>query len=126
MSVASFGDGKGTIELRGDNVVHLRWCPGLSIDEADARAATAAVSETCCGGRYPLLVEMGGTSSLSRGARTVFALPGPAARIALLGASPVDRVIVNYFIGRQMPPCPTRFITSADEALTWLKAPASQ
>jgi hypothetical protein len=49
---------------------------------------------------------------------------GGASRIALLGSSPVDRIIANFTIERQTLPCPTRFFTSRDEALGWLIDPA--
>ncbi|WP_427174702.1 hypothetical protein [Arthrobacter sp. 92] len=45
-------------------------------------------------------------------------------RVALLGASPVDRVIVNFFVGERTPPRPTRFFTSREDALAWLRSSA--
>ena len=50
----------------------------------------------------------------------MFTRPCSASRIALLGASAVDRVIANFALGVSSVPVPTKFFTSADAALAWL------
>lgn len=112
--------GKGTLELRGDGVIHLVWKPKVQIEAADAQAAMAAVNEVSNGMEYPMLVDMATTESVHRDARAVFSIPCAASRIALLGSSPVDRVFANFFLGVHVPPCPTRFFTSRSEAMSWL------
>jgi hypothetical protein len=69
---------------------------------------------------YPMLVDMTTTESLSRQAPSVFTIRCAASRIALLGTSPVDRILANWSRGVQNLPCPTRFFTSRTAALTWL------
>lgn len=113
--------GKGVVHLDAGQVLHLVWNPGVRIEAADAQAAMAAVNLIADGSAYPLLVDMADTEYISRQARTVFAAPCAASRIALLGASPVDRIIVDYQLGSQEPPCPTRFFTSKVEAMIWLR-----
>lgn len=49
----SITDGKGTVELRTDGVVHVIWKPQGTIDAADALAALAAVNEVCRGSSTP-------------------------------------------------------------------------
>lgn len=112
--------GKGTVELRSDGVVHLIWNHNVAIEEADAKAAMAKVNEICGDSEHPMLVDMATTASVSRNARAVFSIPCAANRIALLGRSPVDRVLANFFLGVHIPPCPTRFFTSRPEAMKWL------
>jgi hypothetical protein len=112
--------GKGIVQLDPTGVIRLSWASAVRIEEADARAAMAAVNEIVNGGEYPMLVDMASTSSVSRKARAVFSIPCAASRIALLGASPVDRVLANFFLGVHIPPCPTRFFTSRTEAMVWL------
>ena len=112
--------GKGTVGLRGDGVVHLIWTPNARIDVADARAAMAMVNEVCDGVGHPMLVDMASTETVSREARAVWSIPCAASKIALLGSSPVDRVVANFFLGIHIPPCPTKFFTSESEAMTWL------
>ena len=112
--------GKGSVELRGDGVVHLIWTPNAKIDAADARAAMAMVNEVCNSVDRPMLVDMASTETVSREARAVWSIPCSASKIALLGSSPVDRVIANFFLGIHVPPCPTKFFTSESEAMGWL------
>ena len=111
--------GKGTVEL-ADGVIHLVWEPRIVLEAADAHAAMAKVNEVADGSEYPMLVDMENTEAVTRQARSVFSIPCAASRIALLGSSPVDRVIANFFLGVHIPPCPTRFFTSREEAMSWL------
>lgn len=112
--------GKGTVELRTDGVIHVIWKPEGTIDAADALAALAAVNEVCQGSEHPMLVDMAMTKAVSRDARSIFATPCAASRIALLGSNPVDRLIAAFFLGVHKPTCPSRFFTSRNEAMRWL------
>lgn len=113
--------GKGTVELGNDGVIHLVWEPKVRIEVEDARAAMAAVNRVAGDGNYPMLVDMATTENVSIQARAVFSIPCAANRIALLGSSPVDRILANFFLGVHVPPCPTRFFTSRNESMTWLR-----
>jgi hypothetical protein len=108
--------------LDGGGFLRLTWARGASITEADAEAAMAKVNALSGTSRYPMLVDMATTSDVSRGARAVFGRPCQASRIALLGTSPVDRVLANFFLGIHKVPCPTKFFTSEPDALAWLNA----
>lgn len=112
--------GKGTLELRSDGVIHLIWKPKARIGLEEAQSAMAAVNEVAGKRRYPMLVDMATTEDVTRAARAVFSIPCAASRIALLGSSPVDRVLANFFLGLHTPPCPTRFFTSRPESMDWL------
>jgi len=70
-----------------------------------------------------MLVDMATTASVSREARVVFGEECAASRIAMLGHSPVDRVIANFALGRipPRPPCPTKFFTDRDQAFAFLR-----
>lgn len=114
--------GKGTVALENDEVIHPLWTPEVRIETADARAAMAAVNSIGQESEYPMLVDMTTTESLSREARSVFTIRCAASRIALLGTSPVDRILANWSLGVQNLPCPTRFFTSRAEAMKWLLA----
>ena len=116
--------GKASVDLGVDGLLRLRWLPGVDIQVEDARAAMAKVNELCQQEQYPMLVDMAAVNSVSREARGVWSIPCGASRIALLGTSPVDRVLANFFLGVHVPPCPTRFFTSRSEALDWLNVGA--
>jgi hypothetical protein len=121
MEPVTVDGGKGTVELRSDGLIHLIWEPKVRIEQEDAKAAMAAVNEIAGDMTYPMLVDMATTESVTRAARSVFSIPCAANRIALLGASPVDRILANFFLGVHIPPCPTRFFTSRTESMTWLQ-----
>lgn len=112
--------GKGTVELEPSGIIHLAWKTSVKIEAVDAQAAMAAVNVVADGNEHPMLVDMATTESVSRQARAVFSIPCAASRIALLGSSPVDRLLANFFLSLHVPPCPTRFFTSRADAMDWL------
>jgi hypothetical protein len=109
------------LELDPEGLLRLTWARGASLTEEDAEAAMERVNILCGESRHPMLVDMATTADVSRAARAVFGRPCQASRIALLGSSPVDRVIANFFLGINKVPCPTKFFTSEREALLWLR-----
>ena len=121
MEPVTVDGGKGTVELRPDGVIHLIWEPKVRIEQQDAAAAMAAVNDIAGDATYPMLVDMATTESVTRAARSVFSIPCAAHRIALLGASPVDRILANFFLGVHVPPCPTRLFTSRTESMMLLR-----
>lgn len=118
------GGTQAGLTLGGGGVVQLRWPRDASISEQDAENAMRQVNELCGQSRRPMLVDMATTAQVSRGARAVFGRPCQASRIALLGASPVDKVLANFILGINKLPCPTRFFTSRDDAMAWLLSDA--
>jgi hypothetical protein len=80
----------------------------------------ATVNELADGAEYPMLIDIANTQSVTRQAKSVFSIRCAASRIALLGSSPVNRVIANFAVARRTLPCPTRFFSSRNEALSWL------
>lgn len=102
-------------------IVRLTWSPGLQITDTLARRAMELVDLTNTDRERALLVDMTGTAALTRGARMTFTRRCSASRIALLGRSPVDRVIANFALGVSSTPVPTRFFTSELAAVAWLR-----
>lgn len=116
--------GKGTIGFGLEGIILLVWHPGVVLEAEDVYVAMAMVNDIAGDSELPMLVDISGTKAVTREAKSVFAIPCAASRIALLGSSPVDRVIANYTIGRQQSlPCPTRFFTARSEATSWLLDP---
>jgi hypothetical protein len=109
--------GKGTVELSAEGVLHLVWKPGTVLQADDVHAAIATVNELADGAEFPMLIDIANTQAVSRQARSVFSVKCAASRIALLGSSPVNRVIANFAMARRILPCPTRFFTSRNEAM---------
>lgn len=115
---------KATLELLPNGILHLEWNRDCTITGEDAEFAMAAVNALAGAAGHPMLVDMETTRTVTRGARAVFAIPCAASRIALLGSSPVDRMLANFFLGVNSPPCPTKFFTSRHVAVAWLHSEA--
>lgn len=124
--MASTRSDKAELFLDEHGVLQLKWERNAIIQTGDAEAAVCMVNEMCGKTELPLLVDMATTKSVSRGARAVFAQTCQASLIALLGASPVDKVIVNFVLAMNRSVRPKRFFTSRAEAMEWLaKAPVT-
>ena len=67
-----------------------------------------------------MLVAMNRMEGVEHKARNVFAQAWPLTRIAVVGASAVDRVIVDFYVARHSPACPTKFFTTTVDAMAWL------
>lgn len=114
----------GTMALTGQ-VLHLRWAPGSVVKESDAKALMNRAAALSAGRALPLLVDMAGLKWIDRRAQEAFASPWPLARAALVGVSPVDKAIADFYMARHKPAHPTRFFTSRDEAMKWLTSDSS-
>jgi hypothetical protein len=112
--------GKGTVELGAEGVLHLVWKQGTVLQSDDVHAAIEKINELADGSEFPMLIDMKNTQAVTRQAKSVFSVKCAASRIALLGSSPISRVIANFAMARRTLPCPTRFFTSRSEAMDWL------
>ena len=110
-----------SLAIDDEGFLRLLWPVGAQITGPSAQEAFDEVNRICAGTRRPMLVDMATTKSVAREARAVFGRPSAASRIALLGKSPVDRVIANFTLGVSQVPCPTRFFTDRDKAMAFLR-----
>jgi hypothetical protein len=110
---------KGAVELSG-GLLYLRWTSGAFVVEGDARAVMAKASALCSDRPRPMLVAMNRMEGVEHKARNVFAQAWPLTGIAVVGASAVDRVIVDFYVARHSPACPTKFFTTTVDAMAWL------
>jgi len=113
-------DVTGTIELAGA-LLHLKWAPGDVVTERDAVALMKRARELSGGRALPMLVEITGLQWIDQGALKAFAGSWPVTRAAIVGVTPVDQTIADFFSGRHKPVHPNRFFTSTDEAIAWLE-----
>lgn len=118
MTIQPPDDFKGSIELVA-GILQLSWAPRSVVGESDAQAAIGKAAELCSGQVYPLLVDIAGITWIDHTARNMFAA-WPLARVAMVGASPVDEVVVHFYLTRHSPACPTRYFNDFDEARIWL------
>ena len=120
--MTGLSDDPPVMQVRVDErgLIVLTWSHGSQVTADRAAEAICRVDELNAGVERPLLVDMTGTTALTRDARAAFSHRCAASAIALLGQSPVDRVIANFALGVSAVPVPTRFFTSRAAAEEWL------
>jgi hypothetical protein len=72
------------------------------------------------------MLQLAGVAAIDREAMTLYAKAVAVSALAVVGTSPVDRVVAHRLVGMTSPRCPHRYFTCRDEALEWLRSkPAS-
>jgi hypothetical protein len=90
------------------------------IGGAEARIAGAAVRAMTAGRRMPVVLVITGVVGVSVEARHIFATSITATAFAVVGESPVDRVIAHYLLRSRSESIPAAFFASEAEAIEWL------
>jgi hypothetical protein len=108
------------VEEAQDGIVRLSWARDLRITGDMAKQAMVAVDDLNSGRRRPLLVYMARPTALDREAREHFAERCSTSAIALLGETPVDRLLAAFTLGHGGAPTPTRYFTVEADAIAWL------
>jgi hypothetical protein len=103
-----------------DGIVRLTWDRDLCVTAEMAKRAMAAVDGVNAGRRRPLLVRMARTTALDRAAREQFAEKTSVSAIALLGETPVDRLLAASTVGRSVMKAPAAYFTDEHDAVAWL------
>jgi len=110
--------GKHCIELDSDLLIQW-WAPGSFLTSSDVLASFEGHRELSDGHRLPLLVHLQGLTGITRDARNALLECSLSARIALVGAGPVDQVIAA-FAGTGY--AETRYFACTDAAGRWARA----
>ncbi len=100
--------------------------PNREIEGPEAHVAGAAVRALAGGERAPVLLVISGVVGVSVEARQVYAGSIAATAFALVGESPVDRVIAHYLLRSRTETIPAEFFMSRTEALEWLRPYTSE
>ncbi|MGP4032994.1 DUF7793 family protein [Pseudarthrobacter sp. 1C304] len=108
------------VRLRDGGIIEVTLPANQEIEGPVARAAGAAVRELADGRRMPVLLIITGVVGVSVEARQVYASSIAASAFALVGESPVDRVIAHYLLRSKTETIPAQFFTSEAEAVDWL------
>jgi hypothetical protein len=114
----------GTFWLGDDGIVRAIVPPGAEDTLAKAKDSLKRIAKTGRGIPRPVLVDIRWIKSATLEARRFWgsdALKGVVTATALLVASPVSRVMGNFYIGINRMRVPTRMFTDEPEALEWLK-----
>ena len=102
-------------------IIEVMLPPNQEIQGPEARAAGAAVRSLASGRRMPVLLVLTGVVGISAEARHVYATSMAASAFALVGESPVDRVIAHYLLRSKTETTPAEFFTSESDAIEWLR-----
>jgi hypothetical protein len=109
-----------------NGIVQVTLPPNEEIAGTEARIAGAAVRALANGRRVPVMLVITGVVGVSVEARQVYVSSIAASAFALVGESPVDRVIAHYLLRARTETIPAQFFTSEAEAVEWLGHYASE
>ncbi len=113
-----------TFRLDPNGFVRATMHDGATFDLNDARDAIAATWQIAGERRLPVLVDMRGVRAQTREAREYFMSEDAAAKlraVALVAASPIAKVLGNFFIHIGEHKIPTQIFTDRDSAEAWLR-----
>lgn len=117
----SFGGGRGWLGLDPRGFLLLDWATGGTVTAPDARAALDAVQQRTNGVPFPILIRVNG-NDVDPAAAALLRQTTLVSAVALVGATPVDRVVgAKMKRGRQQPHA---FFMDEDRAAQWLLAPS--
>ena len=95
--------------------------PSARITEADGVRTREELLALTGGSRGGVLLDITGVGSVSREAISVYSSAVTVSAFAILGSTPVDRVIAHGLLGLPLPSCPSEYFTDEAEALNWLQ-----
>ena len=114
------------VRLLEGGIIEVALPPNREIEGPEAREAGAAVRTLADGKRVPVLLVISGVVGVSVEARQVYAGSIAASAFALVGESPVDRVIAHYLLRSRTETIPAEFFISRTDALKWLRPYTSE
>lgn len=104
-----------------DQIVRIVLPRDEHLDEQSARLLAAELHVPPAGPPVAVLMDLTNVASVSRAARAVFGSMTAVAAWALLGQTPVDRILAHFILGGDFTSGPACYFTSEAEAITWLK-----
>ena len=108
------------VRMRDGGIIEVALPANEEIDGPEARIAGAAVRALANGRRMPVLLVITGVVGVSVEARHVYSTSIAASAFALVGESPVDRVIAHYLLRSKTETIPAEFFMSEAAAIAWL------
>lgn len=109
------------VRMADRGIIEVTLPPNQVIEEPQARVAGAAVRSLAHGRRLPVLLVITGVVGVSVEARHVYVGSIAPSAFALVGESPVDRVIAHYLLRWKTETIPAQFFTSESDAVAWLR-----
>jgi hypothetical protein len=109
------------VRLIDGGIIEVLLPPNQEIEGPEARVAGEAVRSLAAGRRVPVLLVITGVVGVSVEARQVYTGSIAATAFALVGESPVDRVIAHYLLRSRSETIPAQFFGSEPDAVAWLR-----
>jgi len=117
------GGAAGSIGVRmiDGGIIEVLLPANQEIEGPEARIAGDIVRTLAAGRRMPVLLVITGVVGVNMEARQVYSGSIAATAFALVGESPVDRVIAHYLLRSRSETIPAQFFTSESAAVEWLR-----
>ncbi|BCW69791.1 hypothetical protein [Arthrobacter sp. NicSoilB8] len=109
------------VRMIDGGIIEVLIPPNQEIEGPEARVAGDAVRALAAGRRMPVLLVITGVVGVSVEARQVYTGSIAATAFALVGESPVDRVIAHYLLRSRSETIPAQFFSSESAAVEWLR-----
>lgn len=111
-----------TMEDAGDGILRITLRPKSRITAEDGNLVRDRYLALTGGTGAAVLLEITGVESVSRDAVRFFSEAVTITAFAILGSTPVDRVIAHGRRGLPTPQCPTQYFSDEQAAMAWLRA----
>ncbi|WP_426302314.1 hypothetical protein [Arthrobacter sp. R-11] len=108
------------VELADDGIVEVVLPVCSEVRAPEAQAAAAVVRAMSDGRKRPVLMTLTGVLDINDGARAVYAAAETVSAFALVGETPVDRVLAHFLLRATPESIPARFFASEAAAREWL------
>lgn len=109
------------VEDAGDGILRITLRPGGRITAEDGALVRERYLALTGGTGATVLLQVIGVESVDRDAVRFLSEAVTITAFAILGRTPVDRVIAHGRHGLPAPQCPTRYFSDEQEALGWLR-----
>ncbi|MFF2318998.1 hypothetical protein ACFVTE_22350 [Arthrobacter sp. NPDC058097] len=93
---------------------------GADLNETAAAQLYRRLGELAVDRRVAVVLELTGVKSVNRAARAAYAAIPSVSAWAILGESPVDRLLGHFLLGGEFSSVPARYFTAENDALDWL------
>jgi hypothetical protein len=93
---------------------------GVDLNDSAAAHLYSRVGELAGDRRVAVVLELTGVRSVTRAARAAFAAMPSVSAWAILGESPVDRLLGHFLLGGEFGSVPARYFDDENDALHWL------
>ena len=109
------------VRMIDGGIIEVLLPANQEIEGPEARIAGDIVRTLAAGRRMPVILVITGVVGVSIEARQVYSGSIAATAFALVGESPVDRVIAHYLLRSRSETIPAQFFTSESAAVEWLR-----